>query len=101
MATLEHPLYGEDLIRLSEFSKIFPTRPNPSTAWRWAKHGTRGVILETVAIGGTLYTSREAANRFLEALNQPKTSPVKTPRSRKQRTASKKKAEAILAARGI
>jgi len=105
---LEHkdsvsPILDEDPITLAEAAKHhFQTQPAPSTVWRWGPGGgVKGVILEHVQIGGQYYTSVPACKRFLEALNQPKTSPVKTPRSRKQRTASKKKAEAILKARGI
>lgn len=36
---------------------------------RWALRGLRGVRLETVRIGGTIFTSAEAILRFLERLN--------------------------------
>ncbi|NUP96415.1 MAG: DUF1580 domain-containing protein [Planctomycetaceae bacterium] len=36
---------------------------------RWALHGVRGVRLETVRIGGSVYTSREALSRFIERTN--------------------------------
>lgn len=92
---------GETFRPISAQCKRIATRPAVSTVWRWHRNGAKGVRLEGVRIGGQTYISDEALDRFLAALNQPKTSPVKTPRSRKQRTASKKKAEAILAARGI
>lgn len=41
----------------------------PATAWRWALRGVGGVKLESIKIGGTRYTSREACRRFLERLN--------------------------------
>jgi hypothetical protein len=37
-----------------------------STVWRWAQRGVRGVQLETFAIGGKRYTTREAFGRFVE-----------------------------------
>src|SRR4051794_13136085 len=41
----------------------------PSTLWRWATHGVRGVRLETVKIGSTTCTSAEALGRFIATLN--------------------------------
>lgn len=42
---------------------------NPSTLWRWATRGLRGVRLETIRVGGSTCTSTEAVKRFLAALN--------------------------------
>jgi hypothetical protein len=39
-----------------------------STFYRWADPGCRGVRLETIQVGGTCCTSREALQRFFEAL---------------------------------
>ena len=39
-----------------------------STTFRWAQRGLRGVRLETIRIGGMLYTSNEALQRFSERL---------------------------------
>lgn len=39
-----------------------------STLYRWSKAGCRGVRLETIQVGGSLCTSREALQRFFEAL---------------------------------
>ena len=36
---------------------------------RWRLRGLRGVILESLRCGGTIYTSEEATLRFLERLN--------------------------------
>lgn len=44
-------------------------RVSPVTAWRWALRGVGGIKLESIKIGGTRYTSREACQRFLERLN--------------------------------
>lgn len=48
-------------------------RPNDkplhvSGLYRWAKHGLHGVRLETIQVGGTLCTSREALERFFARL---------------------------------
>lgn len=41
----------------------------PETAWRWALRGVRGVKLESYVLGGRRFTTREACERFLAALN--------------------------------
>lgn len=43
-----------------------------STLYRWATSGCRGVVLETLQIGGTRCTSREALQRFFERLSVPR-----------------------------
>ena len=42
-----------------------------STLYRWATAGCRGVRLETVQVGATRCTSREALQRFFERLSAP------------------------------
>jgi hypothetical protein len=44
-------------------------RVAPSTLWRWASAGLRGVRLEVVRVGGTCCTSEEALRRFFDATN--------------------------------
>jgi hypothetical protein len=39
-----------------------------SCGFRWAKYGLRGIRLETIRIGGTLCTSRQAMERFFTRL---------------------------------
>ena len=58
-------------------------KTHPSTIFRWASRGLKGVVLETIQIGGTKCTSMEALNRFycrLSALNQDGPSRPETPR---------------------
>lgn len=49
---------------------------NPTTVWRWVNRGirdsdgTRRIRLEVVCRGRTLFTSREAINRFLQAVTE-------------------------------
>lgn len=40
-----------------------------SCVYRWTTSGCRGVILESIQIGGTRCTSREAMQRFFERLS--------------------------------
>ena len=41
----------------------------PSTLWRWATKGLRGIKLEYLRVGGTMVSSREALNRFFVKLS--------------------------------
>lgn len=92
---------GETLRRLSEQAQRLPNRPSPSTIWRWANKGIKGVFLETVQIGGVIYCSDEALERFNRAISERRSKAVNAPRSRRQRSESVKNAEAILARAGI
>lgn len=70
----------ENLIPLRDVPRCLPPRPNGkrlhiSAVYRWTLRGVRGVRLETVKIGGTTYTSREAIQRFSERLAGPESSP--------------------------
>lgn len=65
----------ERVLSLTEGTRLLPRRrrgrkPCPSTLYRWAKRGLRGVRLETVRVGGTLCTSVEALHRFFEELGR-------------------------------
>lgn len=90
---------SEQLISLTEAASLLPRRrrgrkASPSTCYRWSQTGVRGVVLETVQVGGTRCTSREALARFFAALSNldsPKSAPVATPARRKQQV---EKAEA-------
>jgi hypothetical protein len=62
----------ENVVALSELPDRIPPRAGrrlsiPSV-YRWSTRGIRGVVLETVQIGGTRYTSMEAFQRFTNAL---------------------------------
>jgi len=59
----------EPLVVLSKAR--FPNRPHASTIWRWANRGVRGVLLESVLIGGQRYTSQAAVERFIDRSNAP------------------------------
>ncbi len=59
----------ETMRLLSRAPKDVPGRPSISTLMRWASKGIRGVVLETVLIGGRRYTSVEAIGRFVRRLS--------------------------------
>lgn len=69
---------SERLLTLSQAAKTLPHRrggrpTHPSTLFRWATDGLRGVKLEVVQVGGTKCTSREALARFFAALGAAST----------------------------
>jgi hypothetical protein len=66
-------IHNENLINLRTAAKLRPCgrkgRPtHVSTVHRWIQRGVRGIRLEAVRIGGSLFTSREALQRFAERL---------------------------------
>ena len=66
----------ETVISLANAPKELPRRRrgrkvHVSTMYRWATVGCKGIVLETIQIGGTRCTSREALQRFFERLSQP------------------------------
>lgn len=65
---------SEQIISLTEAAKILPQRrggkrPHVSCVYRWTLSGCRGVKLESIQVGGTRCTSREALGRFFERLS--------------------------------
>lgn len=63
----------ERLIPLRDAPKHLPLRPNGkklhiSVFYRWIKRGVKGILLESIRIGGTTYTSLEALQRFAGSL---------------------------------
>lgn len=64
----------ENLVPLRDVPRCLPPRPSGkrlhiSAVYRWTLRGVKGIRLETVKIGGTTYTSREAIQRFSERLS--------------------------------
>lgn len=66
----------ENAISLVEAAKLLPRRragkrPHVSCVYRWTTAGCKGVVLESLQIGGTRCTSKEALLRFFERLSAP------------------------------
>ncbi len=66
---------SETLIPIREAPRHLPPRPNGkrvhiSACYRWISRGVRGIILESIRIGGTTYTSIEALQRFADRLSE-------------------------------
>ena len=64
----------ETLLGVTEAAGILPAsrggkRIHISTLHRWASRGLRGVVLETIRVGGRRYTSTEALQRFFDRLS--------------------------------
>jgi hypothetical protein len=80
----------EALVSLSEATKHLPRRragkkPHVSCIYRWTTAGCRGVILESIQVGGTRCTSREALARFFRRLTQGDAADVPAIRTTAQR----------------
>lgn len=91
----------ERLLTITQATKHTPGRPGVSTLWRWIRTGVRGVVLESVLIGGKRYTSAEALDRFFAALTaQSRGEPIPV-RTSRQRERDIDRAERELAEAGI
>jgi hypothetical protein len=95
----------EQLISLSDAAKTLPVRrqgkrPHLATLYRWTSRGCRGVILESVQIGATRCTSKEALARFFHQLTaangsqDAESKPAENPAKRRKRRDKEKKAAA-------
>lgn len=65
----------ETLIALRDAPRHLPVRPNGkrlhiSACYRWISRGIKGIVLESVKLGGATYTSVEALQRFAEKLSR-------------------------------
>ena len=64
---------SETLLSLADAAPTLPRRrggkkPHVSCLYRWTTTGCKGVILESIQVGGTRCTSKEALARFFERL---------------------------------
>jgi hypothetical protein len=71
MINIQH----EKLIRLEDVADYLPSsrrgkRLGRAVVFRWALHGVRGTVLETMKVGGARFTSIEAVQRFVERQNE-------------------------------
>jgi hypothetical protein len=98
---------AEEIRTITSATKLLPARRgdrpvHSSCLFRWAKHGLRGVRLETIRVGGTLCTSREALERFFARLAEldgrgGDTTRTETPARRRREIAeASREAEAAL-----
>ena len=79
----------ETLVAFNEARSAFPGKKNIplQTLHRWRLHGVRGAKLETVLVGGSRYTSREAINRFIAEQNRSEQPAPTLTRTQRQKQA--------------
>jgi hypothetical protein len=75
---------SESTMSLTQAARRLPRlragRPvHPSTVWRWALTGLRGVKLETAMVGSVRVTTEDALRRFFQAVGNTSTSDVGGP----------------------
>lgn len=87
-------LSQESLLPLQEAPKHVPGRPHISTIYRWITR--KNNPLETVKVGGRVFTSVEAIHRFIAGCNQSR--PANSTAARQHQI---KRAEETLDAFGI
>ncbi|MCW5756717.1 MAG: DUF1580 domain-containing protein [Phycisphaeraceae bacterium] len=65
-------IHADKLCTLTGATQLLPKvngrHLHASAIWRWCRKGVRGVHLDHVRIGGRIFTSAEALNRFANAL---------------------------------
>ena len=94
---------AESMMTLAEASEYLrPMRPNiaTSTLYRWTLKGVRNIALEFVQVGGIRLTSKQALDRFFEAIKtaprtrQSLSSPLKAKNTARQKRRDKASKEA-------
>ena len=75
-------LLEENYFLLNDLPEHAPQRRGKkiaiSTIYRWVTHGLRGVKLETAYVGGIRYTSKQAFDRFVQAITNARASDPST-----------------------
>lgn len=88
-------LSKEEALTLAQAAARLPGRkgqhPHPATVGRWCERGIRGVRLESIAVGGTVFTSAEALGRFLARLNPARGKRSKSEKRRERDEATARK----------
>jgi hypothetical protein len=102
---MEINAFEEEVLTFAQAAKILPRRRSGKkthvcTLYRWATCGIKGIILETIKIGGTTCTSREALQRFFEALSEPRKQ-IPTSRPSRGRNKAITEAQRILSEDGL
>ena len=74
-AAICKPAAKSSVLSLADAAKLLPKRHrgkkvSTSCIFRWGTVGCRGVILESIQVGGTRCTSKEALTRFFTRLSE-------------------------------
>lgn len=96
----------EEVVSFADAARMLPRRrggkrPHVATLYRWSQRGCRGVRLETIQVGGTRCTSRQAIARFCAHLSSVEDNAPTGPPTRRERTKSIDRAEKSLADAGM
>ena len=91
---------AETLLSLTDAARLLPRRrgskrPHVSCLYRWTTAGCKGVILESIQVGGTRCTSKEALARFFDRLTYADDPRVDRRPDRRQRAAQAAERELI------
>ena len=81
----------EQLLTLPQAAATLPGNPSVATMWRWRVKGARGRRLESVVLGGKVYTSREALQRFAHQQGGNDAPSIRSPRRRERDIAAAEK----------
>lgn len=97
---------SEQILTLAQAAASLPRRRrgrkvHTSCLYRWSTTGCRGVVLETIQVGGTRCTSREALQRFFEALTRSRSDPTGAAHQPRARTESRRRRDSEAAAREL
>ena len=89
-------MHRDRLLTLTDAANRIPGRGGKriayKTVWKWAKKGVKGIVLETIPIGGILMTSEEALTRFTADRSGKKTrSNAARPKTDEARVAAMRK----------
>ena len=57
-------------LTLAQAARLLPTKPAPSTLWRWARKGVRGVHLEYRRLGGKIVVTEQGIRCFMDELTR-------------------------------
>jgi hypothetical protein len=64
-------LAEDQLLTLGQACRLLPSKPSPTTLWRWRTSGLlvngRRIRLQCVKVGAAWYTTQEAFSDFLRA----------------------------------
>lgn len=96
----------ETVLSLAHATNHIPRRragrkTHVSTLFRWTTAGCRGIVLESIQVGGTRCTSLEALQRFFERLSSPQCGHGTPDASFRVRTPTRRKIESEAAGKRL
>ncbi len=80
-------IHCENLVRLTQAAKHVPGHPHVATLWRWVQRSTNP--LECGKVGGRIFTSLEAIDRFISRCNSERETPPSVNAARRHEQAER------------